>query len=272
MKNFEKCNQTQEDDFRNDPLYLTFSELLYSFRDLNSSSPQTIWSEALDCYHQLSENERPDIEVSGLVDKLCNECSSDETRFLILICTLFMLCCQKDTDGLLREAAKKIAATVVGHPLLEAVLKYQRLAEEREEQNGKTIPYDLYSNLSSHHLEDDHSIRYGHEVFQIPDGLISCIADESRLDEYCFIIRTKILPFIQSEEGTAQMWKVVMQVSKELGYVSSRCRTNRFAQLIEAICPEAGSSTKIDQNMQKYNKVLREKENDHVVIRSRFLL
>ena len=153
---------------------------------------------------------------------------------------------------------------------MDAVFHYQRLAEEREEQNGKIIPYDLYSELSSHCLEDDHSFKYGHEEFKIPDGLISCIADKSRFDEYCQIIRTKILPFIQSEEGTAQLWKVVMEVSKELGYVCSRCRTNRFAQLMAVICPEAGSATKIDQNMQKYNKIKDEKENDLVAIRSRF--
>lgn len=271
MKNYEKGTLVPEEDLQNDPLYRTFVELLYSFRSQNSASPQTIWSEALNCYHQLSESERPDLQVSGLVDKLCNEYPSDETSFLILICTVFMICCQEVTDELLREAAKKIAATVVGHPLLEAVLKYQRLAEDREEQNGIVIPSDLFSNISSHRLEDDHSFSYGNEVPQIPDDLISCIADKRRFGEYCQIIWNKILPFIQSEEGTAQMWKIVMEVSKELGYVSSRCRTRRFAQLIEAICPGAGSSTKIDQNMQKYNRIKTEKENDLMAIRSRFL-
>ena len=205
----------------------------------------------MECYRRLSESKRPDLLVSGLVDRLCANNPSGDDPFLILISVVFI--------------------TVVGHPLLATVLKYQRSAEDREERNGNTIPPDLFSYSSSDRLEDDHSFRYGNDVPQIPDDLLSCIADRSRSDEYCQIIRTKILPFIKSEEGTAQLWKVVMEVSKELGYVSSRCRTNRFAQLMAVICPEAGSATKIDQNMQKYNKIKDEKENDLRAIRSRFL-
>lgn len=270
MKNNKTYSPLSEEDLYDDPLYCSFAEILHSFGGNVSVSASEIWIEAMECYRRLSESKRPDLLVSGLVDRLCANNPSGDDPFLILISVVFMICCRDETEPLLREAGKKIAATVVGHPLLATVLKYQRSAEDREERNGNTIPPDLFSYSSSDRLEDDHSFRYGNDVPQIPDDLLSCIADKSRLDEFCQIIRDKTLPFIQSEEGSAQMWKIVMDVSKELGYVSSRCRTKRFSQLIAALCPEAGSSTKIDYNMQKYNKIKDEKENDLVAIRSRF--
>lgn len=268
MNKSDLRDKVLDEDFYDDPLFCTFVGVLNTFMETESVSPRLVWSESLNCLHRLSESKRPDLLVPGLVNELCVEYPSGNAAALILICTVYMICCQDKVNNPLWESAKRIAATVSGHPLLDAVLKYQRIAEEQEEQNGSFIPTEIYSKLSDSHLEDNTTVRYG---IEIPEDLLSCIADKSRVDEFCWVIRNKIFPFIQSEEGTAQMWTVVMMVSKELGYISNRCKTKRFAQLIATICPEAGSASKIDQNMQKYNKILNEKENDLRTIRSRFL-
>ena len=270
MNDMDKNTFVSDEGLYDDPLFCTFVELLHAFIDTESISPRLVWSDSLDCLQRLSKSKRPDLLVPDLVNELCLEYPSGNAVTLVLICTVYMICCQDKVNNPLWEAAKRIAATVTGHPLLDAVLKYQRVAEEREEQNGRFIPADIYTNPSAFCLEDTPPVSYGKMIPSIPEDLHSCVADKSRFGEFCHIIRNKICPFIQSEEGTAQMWTVVMMVSKEQGYISNRCKTKRFAQLIAAICPEAGSASKIDQNMQKYNKIKDEKENDLSAIRSRF--
>lgn len=184
---------------------------------------------------------------------------------------MYMIGCQDKEDNPLWETGKRIGAVVGKHPLRLEMERYQRIAEEREEDNGNPIPNRPYLETQLNQLEENHPTEYGCMRNRLPTELLSCIADLTRFDEYCQIIRNNILPFIKSEEGTAQMWKVVLSVSQELRYISSKCKTNRFAQLIATICPEAGTSAKIDQNMQKYNRIKLEKENDIYAIRSRFI-
>lgn len=270
MRNADSDTGTTEDLLFEDPLYCTFAELLHTIPYEDGLTPRDIWFEAKDCLHRLSVSARPDLMVSSLVDELCNKYSSGDTAAMVLICTLYMIGCQDKPGNPLWEVGKTISATVARHPLLPFVFRFQRQAEEREEAAGSPIPDLSFVEKETSQFEESHPLCYGNMLNQVPEDLRSCIADKERFGQFCHIIRKEILPFIQSDEGTAQMWEIVRTVSVELGYISNRCNRKHFAQLIEHICPEAGPSNKMDQNMQKYNKILKEKENDYLAIRSRF--
>ena len=218
-----------EDLLFEDPLYCTFAELLHTVSCGDDLSARNIWSEAKDCFRRLSVSVRPDLMVSSLVDELCNKYSSGDTAVMVLICTVYMIGCLDKPGNPLWEVGKVICATVASHPLLPFVFRYQRKAEEREETTGSSIPAQSFLQMKTCQLEERHPLCYGDMLNQVPEDLRSCIADKERFEEFCHIIREDMLPFIQSDEGTAQMWEVVRTVGIELGYISNRCNRKRFA-------------------------------------------
>lgn len=256
--------------FFNDPLFCSFSKALEKtgivFKGLNSVD---IWSQALEVLSSLSDSKRPELLVRGLYSELVKDYDTD-TAGVILICVMYMICGRDDIKDNLYLAAKEIAYIVVDHPMLINIFARQREAERKEEESGNHVPIDFYQSKYKGLLEDPAS-PYGGNISLLDDDLLTCIADKDCFDEFVKIINGEILAFIKSPEGGAQFWEVVKDVSIEKGYISRRCRRNRFARIISAICPNAGEARKIDQNMQKYSEIDPKKSNDYAAIRSRFV-
>ena len=195
---------------------------------------------------------------------------SEKEAGTILICVLYMICSRDQIDNKMSIVARKIASKVVDHPMLIEVFAKQREAERMEEASGNPVPSD-YCLTNGKALLEDPAAPYGGIISMLDEDLLTCIADKDRFDEFVKIINGEILSFIKSPEGGGQFWEVVKDISIEKGYISRRCRRNRFARIISAICPNAGEARKIDQNMRKYSEIDPKKSNDYAAIRSRFV-
>ncbi len=224
----------------------------------------------MEVLRRLSSSKRPDLLIEGIFSDLCISSGSEKEAGTILICVLYMICSRDQIDNKLSMVARKIASKVVDHPMLIEVFAKQREAERMEEASGNPVPSDYYLTNGKALLEDP-AAPYGGIISTLDEDLLTCIADKDRFDEFVKIINGEILAFIKSPEGGAQFWEVVKDVSIEKGYISRRCRRNRFARIISAICPNAGEARKIDQNMQKYSEIDPKKSNDYAAIRSRFV-
>lgn len=256
-----------------EPLYCSLVDTLdFLGMRLGNISSVEIWSLAKDCLSKLIHSERPDLLVPGMFLLLSKQFESDDIPAVIMICVMYMICSDVVHDDVLTVASKKIAATLFSHPLFDFISKQQRKGEENEEMAGNPVPISGY--VSSAHdfselLRDGCDIK-GLAFNDIPHELRSCIADISKVAEYSDIIRYQILPFIESEEGTQQLWKIVMDVSKDCGYITNRCSVLKFAGLLTFICPEAGETQKLKQNIDKYSWSKEKKDNDYSAIYSRF--
>ena len=167
--------------------------------------------------------------------------------------------------------ARKIASKVVDHPMLIEVFAKQREAERMEEASGNPVPSD-YCLTNGKALLEDPAAPYGGIISMLDEDLLTCIADKDRFDEFVKIINGEIASFILSPEGTSQLWEVVRHVSIEEGFIVKRCARNKFARIIENVCPRAGKAQQIDQNMQKFDMKNSSNNNDITSIRSRFVL
>ena len=257
--------------FFDDPLFCSFVDCLDKAGHGTSFGAVKIWSEALEVLRRLSSSKRPDLLIEGIFSDLCISSGSEKEAVTIFICVLYMICSRDQIDNKMSIVARKIASKVVDHPMLIEVFAKQREAERMEEASGNPVPSDYYITNGKALLEDP-AAPYGGIISMLDEDLLTCIADKDRFDEFVKIINGEILSFIKSPEGGGQFWEVVKDISIEKGYISRRCRRNRFARIISAICPDAGEARKIDQNMQKYSEIDPKKSNDYTAIRSRFKL
>lgn len=251
------------------PLFCSLTEVIdLTAFNLGSISSVEIWHNAEDVYKELQSSHRPDLMIPSLFSKCSRFYGSDDLASIVMTCTLYIICSTDGQGKSLTSAAQKIGATVIHNPLIEYIFNAQREAEKEEESNGNPIPADLYkkevNNVQA--LSDPDSAYCTIRFDQIPDDLKSCVGDKRRFDQYCRIINGEILSYIKSPEGYSQLWKVVLEVSKDLGYISQGCNVRRFGELLHIICPDAGEAHKLDQNMQK--KIVNQNEKD--AIRSRF--
>ena len=255
--------------FFDDPLFCTFADCLDKAGHGTAFGAVQVWSEALKVLRRLTTSKRPDLLIEGFFSNLCLSFGSEENAGIILICVMYMIHSQGQIDDRLSIAVRKIAAKVVGHPMLIEIFAKQRAAERFEEENGNPVLTDYYQ-INGKALLEEPSVPYGSNFGKLDDDLFTCIADKDLFDEFVSIINGEITSFILSSEGTSQLWEVVMEVSKEKNYIARNCRRNKFARIVAAICPEAGDAKKIEQNMQKYSEIDPKKSNDLTSIRARF--
>ena len=275
-----------QERFFKDGLFCTISEILDRFcledDDLNAVE---IWSEALNVMTKLSQSERPELLISGIRGQLIRKFSAFQnhdgttdkrskeqahiTTDKVLICVLYMLCACDDWNQH-SALVLKIGSFIAGNPLFPQFFKRQRIAEAAEEKAGRSISAVDY--LASIVEQEDETLKGGFSTrVSLPPDLVTSFSDLAKLEEFYRIIQFKIFPFIKSPEGNEQLWEVVRNVAIEKAYIASRCPRKRFARVIELICPEAGSASKIQANMEKYCKKGIDLENDLASIRSRFI-
>lgn len=252
-----------------DPLFCTFADCLDRVGHGTSYGAVQVWSEALAVLRRLSASKRPDLLIEGIFSDLCATTGSEKTAGTILICVMYMISSEDRIDDRLSIAVRKIAAKVVGHPMLIEIFAKQRAAERFEEENGNPVLTD-YCQINGKALLEEPSVPYGSNFGKLDDDLFTCIADKDLFDEFVSIINGEILSFILSPEGSSQLWEVVLEVSKEKNYIARNCKRNKFARIVSAVCPMAGDAKKIDQNMQKYSEIDPKKSNDLASIRARF--
>lgn len=274
MVNMEEkeFNELQE-SYIKDSLYCSFADTLeWLGMNLGGVPSIKIWSRARECLENITSSRRPDIVVSSMFTRLSKEFGADDIPAIIMICVMYMICSDESHGEKLTVAAKKIAASVYGHPLLQFVMDHQRAGENDEEMSGNPVPVTGYftSNDSTDGVLCESSSGSSLTLNDIPVDLRSCIANTEKIAEYATIIKYRLLPFINSEEGGQQLWKVVMDISKERGYITNKCSVIKFAQLLSSICPEVGDPRKLKQNADKYSRVKAEKQNDYEAINSRF--
>ena len=260
--------QALTEQYLSEPLFCTFVEVLNTLEcSLGGLSAAEIWYRAKDTFANLQKSKRPDLRISGLCKDLSAQYESDETAAIIMICVMYMICSSDKPDKMMAVCAKKIASMMSGSALMEFIYEFQRKAESKEEESGNPVPVCGYEvrEKASDYLNDSSTVNIP-TLNMLPADLRTCIADTERFGEYCLKINRDILPYVKSPEGCNQMWKTVMMVSQELGYVSWRCTVKRFSYLITTICPDAGDAKRLDQNMQKYIPI----ECDFIAIRKRF--
>ena len=257
--------------FFDDPLFCSFVDCLDKAGHGTSFGAVKIWSEALEVLRRLSSSKRPDLLIEGIFSDLCISSGSEKEAGTILICVLYMICSRDQIDNKMSIVARKIASKVVDHPMLIEVFAKQREAERMEEASGNPVPSDYYLTNGKALLEDP-AAPYSGVISILDEDLLTCIADRERFDEFASIINGEIASFILSSEGTSQLWEAVRHVSVEEGFIVKRCARNKFARIIECVCPKAGKAQQIDQNMQKFDMKNPNNKNDITSIRSRFSL
>ena len=247
--------------FFDDPLFCSFVDCLDKAGHGTSFGAVKIWSEALEVLRRLSSSKRPDLLIEGIFSDLCISSGSEKEAGTILICVLYMICSRDQIDNKMSIVARKIASKVVDHPMLIEVFAKQREAERMEEASGNPVPSD-YCLTNGKALLEDPAAPYGGIISMLDEDLLTCIADKDRFDEFVKIINGEIASFILSPEGTSQLWEVVRHVSIEEGFIVKRCARNKFARIIENVCPRAGKAQQIDQNMQKFDMKNSSNNND----------
>ena len=257
--------------FFDDPLFCTFTEILDKY-ELTTTGLRSvdIWSRELEIYNQLSKSRRPELLIRGHFSELVKE-NNAETAGIILICVMYIILRRDEEVDKLYLAAKKIAGIVADHPLLIEIFASQREAELREEESGNPVPSDYYMSKRIKMFEDPVAT-FGNSYSKLDDDLRTCVADKDRFEEFVTIINGEVLEFIQSQEGKKQLWEVVRHLSVQNCYISKRCSRNKFARIVEIVCPKAGDATKINHNMEVFDLKNPENANDITSIRARFKL
>lgn len=267
---FKEIRLKQETLFH-DALFCTFSKSLDLISErFDDLSAVEFWEEAKDVYSSLFSSSRPELLVYGINSELIsrylvfidadgNTCKrtrdmARQSAMIVLTCVAYMLSTPNIVEGRLKDCLYAILELVSDNALFEKLYFNQRIAEQKEEDSGNPIPQILSDNTST---------VYGRDALKcIPEDLRSCISNEEIFPEFIYSIRNGILQFINSKEGTAQMWKVVLDIAIERGYIARNCKVNRFAELLAAICPEAGDAKQIAQNAYHYYEKGRNYDND----------
>ena len=251
-------------DYSGDPLFCTMSDTLELLGSrINGVSAIDIWKHANQALARLCASERPERLVQSCFSQLSSDTGSDDISSLAMFCVLYMI----ESDDTLRvrmeECAKVLCAILSHNPLLEFLFFEQRKMETFEEQSGTPVPVDTYSSS----MDEVHYLKEPSDQFALLPPRLQClVGDVSKFPEFCRIIRGQMLPWVKSETGCAQMWRDVLEVGIESGYLMNTCKVRLFAELLHHICPEAGEAKQLDQNMQK--RVQMQKNLD--AVRSRF--
>ena len=84
------------------------------------------------------------------------------------------------------------------------------------------------------------------------------------------ILFLRIITFIQSTEGTQQLWEAVREISGQNGYITKKCSKLKFARIVVIVCPKAGDAKRINYSMEQFDLKNPKNANDFTSIKARF--